>query len=570
VVSETDRAQSLLVAGVVGGSVAVILVAFLAGLSGALNPGSGVLGWTGGLVAGVLAVWRVRSGSSLDGRVGDRLSPLDAAALAVFAAVAVRQFGWLLFDRHGALLTLSPYNYGDLPLHWTYVEYLARGARFWPEDPILTGARLRYPLGVDLLSAALVQLGATLRVLLPLMGLCGSALAALALWRWGGALGVSGFVFAGGLAGFQVLWTGRVVDYQSAMDWKNLFLALFLPQRGYLLALPAGLLLLWSGRQRLLRGSPGLPAWIEGVLWGALPLVHLHTFAFVSVVLAVWALGMGRVRALLPSFFWAVLPATWGVLEVTDGFRAASLVGLKPGWTMGAENPVVFLLVNFGLFLPLALAALWISLRQGRREDALVLTPALAILAMLFFVRVAPWEWDNTKVMLWCYVACLPSIGTLVLARMGPTWRGLVLVGLLFSGAVSVAGACRGGGPELVVLDRTEYEGVCRAVRHLPRDARVAVAPTFNHPVALCGQPVVAGYPGHLWSHGLDAGPILQRLESLMRGEPGWRDEARVLRARYLFWGPREASAFRLSRRPWVAAGAPVAEGAWGALYRLD
>ena len=88
------------------------------------------------------------------------------------------------------------------------MTHLASGAPFWPENPILTGQRLRYPFGVDLLTAVFVQLGASLPVLLVVMGLAGSALTALVLRRWGGALAVLGFVFSGGLAGFQVLWTG--------------------------------------------------------------------------------------------------------------------------------------------------------------------------------------------------------------------------------------------------------------------------------------------------------------------------------------------------------------------------
>jgi len=83
------------------------------------------------------------------------------------------------------------------------------------------------------------------------------------------------------------LATGRLEDYQSSVAWKNLYLALFVPQRGFLLALPAGLVLLWSWRRRLLRGEAGLSPWIEGILWEALPLVHLHTFLFVSLLAAV-------------------------------------------------------------------------------------------------------------------------------------------------------------------------------------------------------------------------------------------------------------------------------------------
>jgi hypothetical protein len=474
-----------------------------------------------------------------------------------------------VFERGGSLLTLVPYNYGDLPLHWTYVQHLAGGAPFWPENPILAGERLRYPFGVDLLTAVFVQLGASPPVAFVSMGLCGAALAALALRRWGGALAVAGFVFAGGLAGFRVLWTGRLEDYQSAVDWKNLFLALFVPQRGFLLALPVGLVLLWSWRRRLLRSEPGLPPWVEGVLWGTMPLVHLHTFLFVSLVAAAWSVGTGRVRVALPALAWAAAPAAWSVFQVTDGFRAASLVGWKPGWTIGAQNPVVFLLVNFGLFLPLALAALVVAVRERRREEALVLGPALAVLAALFLVRLAPWEWDNTKVMLWCYVAALPSIGALVLARVARPWRACLAVGLLFSGAVSVLGASLGRGPRLEVLVRPEYEGVCRALEGI-ETARVATASTFNHPVALCGRPIVAGYAGHLWSHGLDGAAVTRRLERLMRGEAAWRDEARALGASHVFWGFREQQAFARSPQPWQETGLRVAAGPWGALYRLE
>jgi len=279
--------------------------------------------------------------------------------------------------------------------------------------------------------------------------------------------------------------------------------------------------------------------------------------------------GSGRVRAGLPTLAWAIVPATWSVWQVTDGFRAASLVGWKPGWTIGDQNPAVFLLVNFGLFLPLALAALVLAARERRREELLVLGPALAVFGALFLVRLAPWEWDNTKVLLWCYVAALPPIGSLVLARVVAPWRAALVFGLLFSGAVSVLGASLGRGPRLEVLNREEHEGVCRALAGL-KATRVATAPTFNHPVALCGQPIVAGYAGHLWSHGLDAAAAQNGLSRLMRGEADWRQEARTLRATHVFWGVREQAAFPESTQPWREVTPPVATGPWGAIYPLE
>jgi hypothetical protein len=562
-------AETFLVGTTVGASVATGLAAFSAWLAGSLGPVVGSLSITAGVVAGVAAARSVRCHGHAWGDAEPGLTRWGGVALAAFAVVSLRQFGWIVFERGGALLTLVPYNYGDLPLHWTYVASLAGGAPFWPENPILSGERLRYPFGVDLLTAVFVQLGVSMPVLLRAMGLVGAAIAALALRRWGGGFAVAGFLFAGGLAGFRLLGTGRIEDYQSAVAWKSLYLALFVPQRGFLLALPAGLLLLWSWRRTLLRGERGLAAWVEGVLWGVLPLVHLHTFAFLSVVFAVWAVGGRRVREALPTLAWAVAPATWAVWEVTDGFRAAALVGWRPGWMIGGEGPVLFLLLNFGLFLPLALVALWRAVKERHREDLLLLVPALAVFVALFLVKLAPWEWDNTKVMLWCYVAVLPPVFDLTVARLRSWVRAAAVVVLFFSGAVSVLAASLGRGPRLEVLDVREYEGVCRALA-VVRTMRVATVQTFNHPVALCGHPIVAGYAGHLWSHGLDAAPVEKRLATLMRGEPGWREAAATLGASHVFWGWREQQAFPASTRPWAATGPPVASGPWGALYRLD
>jgi hypothetical protein len=119
------------------------------------------------------------------------------------------------------------------------------------------------------------------------------------------------------------------------------------------------------------------------------------------------------------------------------------------------------------------------------------------------------------------------------------------------------------------VLDRAEYEGVCRALAGL-KATRVATAPTFNHPVALCGWPIVAGYAGHLWSHGLDAAAVQKGLSRMMRGEAGWREEARALRASHVFWGARERQAFPDSTQPWRDGAQPLASGPWGSIYALE
>ena len=547
----------------VGGG--VLAAASLSALRGSLTIDAAALAVLSGCVAAFFS-WRSSRSSSKPSL--SRPDPLDVLAVVAFAVVSLRHFLFLYSEGDGLIRTLSPNNYGDLPLHLTYVAYFVKGARFWPANPIFTGESLHYPFGVDLFTAVLVKLGAPLGLVLPALGLAGAAALGVALFAWGRGFAVAAFLFSGGLAGFQLLSTGVLKDYQAELAWKNLFLTLFVPQRGFLYALPAGLLLLWSWRRRLLRRETGLPPMVEGVLWGALPLFHIHSFLFVSLIFAIWAVAARAVKAALAPLLWAVLPATGCVIMLTSPGRAASFVWLKPGWLIGTHNPLLFLALDFGFFLVLAAWALAVAVARRSREHLLLLVPALASFAVLFFVMLAPAEWDNTKLMVWCYLLMLPALSELILDPLPMAPRAAAWVVLLFSGAVCVAASLRGAGFEVVRVG--ERDEVCRAVAGLPPDERVATTPTFNHPVALCGQALVEGYAGHLWSHGIAYRSVDERLRGVMMGAPDWRANAAALGASYLFWGPREESEFPGSRRPWESA-APViaATKGWGNLYDL-
>ena len=231
-------------------------------------------------------------------------------------------------------------------------------------------------------------------------------------------------------------------------------------------------------------------------------------------------------------------------------------------------NPLLFLAVNFGLFWPLALAALFRALVE-RAPERLTLVPGLAAFASLFFLMLAPWEWDNTKVMQWCYLLVLPAIDRLVLGRVKGPLRAVALGGLFFSGAVAVAAASRDHG-RFEIFDTAELEAVCRGLEGVALSDRVATLATFNHPVSLCGHPIVAGYFAHLWSHGSHSGTVPADLDAVSSGQADWRELARRVRAKLLFWGWRETMQYPSSTRPWEGHAPVVATGPWGRLYRLE
>src|SRR5205085_1863624 len=148
--------------------------------------------------------------------------------------------------------------------------------------------------------------------------------------------------------------------------------------------------------------------------------------------------------------------------------------------------------------------------------------------------------------------------------------RVAVCFALFASGFVSLFGGLAAGKGGFGFANRGELDAVDFAVRKMPLEARFAAYPTYNHPLLMNGRKVVLGYPGHLWTQGFDYAPIEQQLKALMLGAPDWRERARRLHTRYIFWGREEKGAYAASRQPWRGQAAVVANGAWGTIYDLE
>ncbi|MDQ3624818.1 MAG: hypothetical protein M3463_20435, partial [Verrucomicrobiota bacterium] len=569
---------------VAGAVAAAIALAFV---GGGLSPGVAAAALSVGSLAGVAGLC-----SGHRGRIAARpRTGWEWAAIGLFALFSLRAFLWLVFADGDEIKVLSPNNLGDFSLHVTYARYLANGAPFWPENPIYAGRPLIYPVGLDLFNSLLLLAGVDALRGFIWVGLTGAICAGFALWRWGGAFVLAGFLCNGGLAGLRLLFEGQLADYQADLAWKSIPLALLVTQLGLLFAVPAGLLLLCSWRARYFSQDDEewrLPAWGEWLLYASLPVFHLHTFLFFSVLLAVWFVFVPELRPRLLRFVAAsVLPASALVWLVTGGFGSASVLRWKPGWMCddadflamcadilglapGLGTTLFFWVLNFGL-LPVAIGALaWkVWCQRDRRWSGTVVFTALGVFAACCFVSFAPWEWDNTKLMLWSYLAVLPFLWSHVLAPLPRPWRVTGVIALFFSGAVSLLGGLDGTHRGFTIAFRSEVDGVARAVRGLPITERFVAWPTYNHPLLLNGRKLVLGYPGHVWSHGLPLPDREARVTAILNGDDGWRESAAALGARYLFWGSAEKQHCGASSEPWRMRALRVAAGEWGELFDL-
>jgi len=288
--------------------------------------------------------------------VADQLATLSArryrhlwfwVMAAFFAMFAVRSFCWLLYIDGGDWKIQSPNNLGDLSLHITLIRNFANGVPLWPDNPIYALSKLRYPAGIDLFNALLCLVHVDLMRGLVWTGLLASLATFYAFFRWGGTFAVAGFLFNGGIAGFQFLKTLKFLDYQGTqadivhrpIAWKSIALSMFVTQRGWLYAIPAALILLWHWRKKYFRQTPAveatfstpgassaeaaakaaakaddpeaqpptatddaglatavngrsnrkgpLPFWVELSLYASMPLFHVHTFIALTIVLVI-------------------------------------------------------------------------------------------------------------------------------------------------------------------------------------------------------------------------------------------------------------------------------------------
>ena len=544
---------------------------------------------------------------------------------ACFAMFAIRSFCWLLYIDGDQLRIQSPYNLGDLALHITYIRNFASGVSFWPDNPIYVFSKLRYPAGIDLFNALLCKVDVDLVRGLIWVGLLASLATFYAFFRWGGAFGVAAFLFNGGIVGFEILRSHQLLDYEGdkTIAWKSIPLTMFVTQRGLLYAIPAGLLLLWHWRQKYFSPEDdglgtavprrGLPFWVELSLYASMPLFHFHTFLALSIVLLclfvfqcatslvdlvtakqngnppAWTDILNKTRMswhLVTLVACALIPATFFVWLTTDHFQAGSILGWQPGWVQADKADELarpsfnaFWFVNFGVWFPLVVTFIglvaWRVWKTGiSREpldDVAFLIPALAIFLLAFFVRFAPWGWDNLKLMIWAYFIVLPFLWRDLIREWPKPVRMVVCLALFSSGLVSLFGGMAAGSPGFEFAKRSEVDLVGDAVRQLPAEARFAVFPTYNHPLLLQGRKAVMGYPGHLWTQGFaNYASIQNQLRDLMLGRPNWQELARLLRVRYIFWGREEELNYPMSTRPWEKTAVRVKSGpGWGAIYDL-
>ncbi|MGZ8842305.1 MAG: hypothetical protein ACXW18_01505 [Pyrinomonadaceae bacterium] len=351
-------------------------------------------------------------------------------------------------------------------------------------------------------------------------------------------------------------------DVTLGWRWGNAVTSLLVTQRGFLLGMPLAVMVMtqwWTvTRETETRGEgdaakkstkkdqkksakevPNLRVAVSprlrvsyrmlaaGFIAGLLPLVHAHSFIAIMGVGAVLALiNIRKWREWLAFFIVASVIAGPQLLWSTHGSAVSTraFIGWEFGWGHGEENIIWFWLKNTGVFIPLLIAALLWKTNSYLVSRRLLLfyVPFTLCFIIPNMVKLAPWIWDNVKILFYWWIASAPIVA-LLLARL---WEGsighrvfaaVLFVMLTLAGGLDVFALLTRQG-EYQEFDRDGVSFAEMVKQQTPPRATILHAPIHNTPIFLTGRRSVMGYPGHIWTHGIDPGPREAEIKRIYAG----------------------------------------------------
>ncbi|PWU14808.1 MAG: hypothetical protein C5B49_12640 [Bdellovibrio sp.] len=493
--------------------------------------------------------------------------PQSWETLAIFAILCFAGYHLLFyfFEINGQFSIKNPNLYGDLPFHLEQIRYLEKLDHFWPDNPIFFADHLRYSFGINWLTALFLRAQLPMGFVLTVSSFVFLYLLVSELWNWFGLWGVLAFFGSGGGWGYTYRDQMRFWQPGPEIAWKNLFLAVFVTQRGFWFALPAGILILRM-MFRHFSTSEGLTnrqKKIVTFIWAILPFFHLHSFVLLTAVITFLCyVSSGAAifyyfvrRSWIPAFF---------IFHSVGAGNVQRTLRFVTNWMSESDPLWLSWIKNFGLWAFLPVAGIVLAWRFVPRSDYRRPMIIFSVVSFVFFshMMLAPWSWDQIKIILWLYLILTALVASLLAEVARSWWFALLMVSFYMPGLMQFWGGHPAFLSNQVIWSSEDAQAARQLVSDIPPMEGILIAPVHNHPLFAAGQPVVAGYMGHLWSHGIDVGGLEDAEKAKILGkkidDPRWQK----MKVKYLLWGPEE--------RKWLNLQEPPAEAQWIKLKSID
>lgn len=479
----------------------------------------------------------------------------------------------VLFEEKGELYT-NRITYGDLPYHLSMITTIATGNNFPPENPIFSGIRLSYPFLVNFHSAIFYKLGFTLSnsLLLPSL-IYGFTLFSLFIafskrFIKGNLVAIMAlfvFLLNGGLGGFYILkdalheknfLPGLEMAFGEDIGvgkyniiFTNNLSSVLLAQR----SLPIGLssffvilLLLWIA---CIQKGANKELILAGLVAGLLPLWHTHTliglFLMIPVYIACLSIKQKSltkgIKYFLPFLYFSVPLATLGMHWHFQQISSSShFFSINIGWIVGKEGLLKFWLNNLSLFIIL----LPIGLFLLNKNQILFYLSISVIFLTIHLFQFQPLVYDNYKLaMLWHAVSAIIVANVFIHLFKFKLFGKIVSLSsfliLILSGFILVFASYTTS----YKLFTTEDIRLANWTRiNIPTNNIILSGQQHNQFLVLAGRKILLGYPGYLWTQGINYSKREQDLKSIYQGNEQLMKEYKI---DYIVIGPNEKDVYQ-------------------------
>lgn len=467
----------------------------------------------------------------------------------------------------------APYTYGDLALHTTIINYFAQQNDFSLQHPLLSIDSIKYPFLLNFHSAILVRLGLSIQLILIMVGVMTMLSTFALIFEFAAKLSRHNavpwiaailYIFNGGFGWLLVLketgnWSNLVTvlqklpfDYTNIeprqLFWTNITTTHVLPQRGFMIGLAVVMLCFyllqksWSSKKIELK-----QLFLISSIIGSSVLFHSHTFIFLAV-LFVWLMGWAIFykKITLTSALISMAPLLMlGGLQLAYIFNGNhhSFMQLQIGWK-AHDNFVGFWLQNMGLDLVVLLVGttLFHKLYQKQTFARLLILPSIGVYVLCNIFIFQPNDWDNMKFMSLAFLAPCVLSAVVIGDSMSTTFRkmalSLLVLFISISGLLSVLYVSQNSW----ILSSKKDMSIAEEIKKLtPSDSLFLTSEAHNHPVAmLAGRPVVLGYRGWLWTHGVEYSDLDQQIHDMYAGKDNAASLIKALNIEYVFISDKE------------------------------
>ncbi|MBS1960242.1 MAG: hypothetical protein JST80_12265 [Bdellovibrionales bacterium] len=481
---------------------------------------------------------------------------LGIFALSIYLVVCCGSF--LEWDPNGNLIAHSYSVWGDWSAHFTFIENMRQRGLHWlaGDNPVFAGAPFQYPFLSHLITAGFgAVLGMSTITVTEWTSLLLLFFAPFFVYRVYKQFGLKPVTAFASTAMFFLVggyqWMGLINSdsfkatdpLTNQFDAGSVFTQFvcfeFYPQRAFLFGL---MMLTGFGFMALKALEAGKftrkTAIITGLGFSLLALTHVHSYIAIAAFLIFYFVFKRDCKTFIYSLAIAVLGcASLAFLLLRNrvpefslswdfwlpGWATNSQTGLKTASTM---NPILFWVLNTGLYLPMAWTGFWFA-NKDTESYPLARTwfgagMFLFVLANIFNLQ--PYWYDNLKTFTYAFFFFAPFIGVLF-EKLIPMHKTMYAVVLAAFGAQIWSGTA-----DLNFL-RTKHQGttffnayefsIAEEFKHLRNspDDLVLFSQRHNHWVTcLAGSPVVMGFTGWLWSWGISYGARELEVNEMLLG----------------------------------------------------